>query len=48
MLSCFKKMEKISGGSLQEIYNVDTFCTNCNSKDCSLVPMPYVMKYMVN
>ena len=48
MLSCFKKLEKISGGSLQEIFNVDTICTNCSSKDCSLVPMPYVMKYLVN
>ena len=48
MISCFKKMEKISGSSLQEVYDVNTVCTNCKSNDCSLVAIPYVMKYLIN
>lgn len=48
MISCFKKMEKISGNSLQEVYDVNTVCTNCKGKDCSLVAIPYVMKYLIN
>lgn len=48
MLSCFKKMQKISGNSLQEVFDVNTVCTNCNSNDCSLVGIPYVMKYLIN
>lgn len=48
MISCFKKMDKISGNSLQEVYDVKTICTNCSSNDCSLVAIPYVMKYLIN
>lgn len=48
MLSCFKKMEKISGESLQEVYKESTLCKSCNSTDCSLVGIPYVMKYLIN
>ena len=48
MLSCFKKKEKKSGSSLQEVFEESTYCTNCKGEDCSRVPMPYVMKYLVN
>lgn len=48
MISCFKKMEKISGESMQEVYNEKTVCTNCQSNNCSLVAIPYVMKYLIN
>lgn len=48
MLSCFKKMEKLSGSSLQEVFKMSTICTNCSNTNCSLVPIPYVMKYLVN
>jgi len=41
-------MSKISGDSLQEVYETSTICTNCASKDCSLVPIPYVFKYLIN
>ena len=48
MLSCFKKMDKISGSSLNEVFDLNSICTNCNWNDCSLVGIPYVMKYLVN
>lgn len=30
------------------MYDVKTICKNCNSNDCSLVAIPYVMKYLIN
>lgn len=48
MLSCFKKMVKISGASLQEVFQESTLCKACGNTDCSLVGVPYVMKYLIN
>lgn len=48
MLSCYKKLHKISGESIQEVFTEETHCSNCQGNDCSLVGMPYVLKYLVN
>lgn len=48
MLSAYKKIEKISGESIQEVYKTSTVCSACGGNDCSLVGIPYVMKYLIN
>ena len=48
MLSCYLKKEKVSGESLTEVFKETTFCQACKNTDCSLVPIPYVMKYLIN